>query len=370
MANTFLLHSQDTANIVDIIDNNIIKNTYIEIEGHWFSDKGTTSFYLNRVLKEKVVNKGPSFRSMFLYKDNGTLKSSVEIKITGKKEGSYIIHMPTMSDFGNLKFIGGTLTQTGNSLKLIFGHEGYERGFLQTYYTEWDFYKSYPLAKDVERLRMIEIEKRKKNAPRSGTGFALSNNGYIITNYHVIENANSISVKGIKGDLSTSYYAEVVKADASVDLAILKVNDPLFINLGNVPYVIYKNDIDVGEEVFSLGYPLTNTMGEEIKLSTGVISAHSGFQGNKNLYQISVPLQPGNSGGPLFDKNGRIVGIVNSKHIDTDNVSYAIKARNLLGLLYMTPDVSVGTTNLLTGRTLSEKVKQVNSFIYIIEVNK
>ena len=63
---------------------------------------------------------------------------------------------------------------------------------------------------------------------------------------------------------------------------------------------------EVGEEVFVLGYPLTATMGDEIKLTTGVISSKSGFQGDISQYQISAPVQPGNSGGPLFDSKGNI----------------------------------------------------------------
>lgn len=233
-------------------------------------------------------------------------------------------------------------------------------------FTDIKLQKSYPLNHDFDNIKAKAI----KEAPKSGTGFALSSNGFIATNYHVIENANSIKVRGVKGNFSAALNAKVIQSDQSADLAIIQIDDPNFADLGKVPYPVVSSNSDVGEEVFALGYPLTNTMGEEVKLTTGVISANSGYQGNSKQYQISVPVQPGNSGGPLFDKNGRVVGIINSKHTGTDNVSYAIKARNLIGMFYMIPDTPVLDTNLMAGKTLPEKVRQAKNFVYIIEINK
>ena len=101
-------------------------------------------------------------------------------------------------------------------------------------------------------------------------------------------------IKGIKGNFTKGYNAEVVAKDIQNDLAILKVHD-VIIPSASIPYSIKSNNAEVGEEVFVLGYPLTSTMGDEIKLTTGVISARSGFLGNVSLYQISAPIQPGNS---------------------------------------------------------------------------
>ena len=66
-------------------------------------------------------------------------------------------------------------------------------------------------------------------------------------------------------------------------------------------------------------------MGDEVKLTNGIISSKTGFQGDVTTYQISVPLQAGNSGGPLFDSKGNVIGIVNAKHLGTENVSYVVK---------------------------------------------
>ena len=113
----------------------------------------------------------------------------------------------------------------------------------------------------------------------SGTGFALKN-GYIVTNYHVVENARNITVQGIKGSFSTEYKATVVATDKFNDLALIKISDSRFSGFGTIPYRIKTSTSEVGEEVFVLGYPLTSTMGDEIKLTTGVVSSKTGFQGD------------------------------------------------------------------------------------------
>ncbi len=203
----------------------------------------------------------------------------------------------------------------------------------------------------------------------SGTGFALTSNGYIVTNYHVIDGANSIIVKGVNGNFSTSYKAKIVVSDKKNDLAIIQIEDNAFTNISKIPYTIKSTSSDVGENVFVLGYPLRATMGDEIKLTNGIISSKTGFQGDITSYQISAPVQPGNSGGPLFDKFGNLIGVINAKHAGAENVSYAIKVsylKNVIDLLPITPTLS--NTNTLTNLSLSDQVKLLNKFVYIIEV--
>ena len=200
----------------------------------------------------------------------------------------------------------------------------------------------------------------------SGTGFAL-NNGYIATNYHVVENAKSIKVQGIRGSFNTEYNATVISTDKFNDLAIIKINDSRFNGFGTIPYRVMTSTSEVGEDVFVLGYPLTTTMGDEIKLTTGVISSKTGFQGDVSLYQISAPIQPGNSGGPLFDGNGNLIGIVNAKHRGAENVSYAIKASYLNNLVESASNISLlPNNNAVSGMSLSNKVKSLKNFVFMI----
>jgi S1-C subfamily serine protease len=209
-----------------------------------------------------------------------------------------------------------------------------------------------------------------KGSISSGTGFALTSNGLIVTNHHVIEGANSITVKGINGNFSASLKAKVVVDDKNNDLAIIQIEDNNFNSIGKIPYTIKPTTSDVGENVFVLGYPLRATMGEEIKLTNGIISSKTGFQGDITSYQVSAPIQPGNSGGPLFDKDGNLIGVINAKLRGGENVSYAIKVsylKNLIDLLPTTPIIS--TTSSILTLSLSEQVKVLNKYVYIIETN-
>lgn len=201
----------------------------------------------------------------------------------------------------------------------------------------------------------------------SGTGWML-NKGYVVTNHHVANNARTIVLKFMRGDQMLEYAGEVAAMDEEHDIAIIKINDSKFNGFGTLPYAVKTSLADVGESVFVLGYPLTTTMGDEIKLTTGIISSHSGFEGNKAQYQISAPIQPGNSGGPLFDDDGNVVGIVNAKHTGAENVGYAIKTAYLQALVEQLPDKNgvLPTTNRLSGLNLPQKVKNVKECVCFI----
>lgn len=199
----------------------------------------------------------------------------------------------------------------------------------------------------------------------SGTGFALKGN-YLVTNYHVIEDAKSIWIQGVNGDFNTKHTASVVATDKFNDLALLKI-EGVTVNTSGIPYSVKTSTSEVGEDVFVLGYPLTSTMGEEIKLTTGVVSSKTGFQGDVSLYQISAPIQPGNSGGPLFDGNGNVIGIVSAKHKGAENVGYAIKASYLRNLMESALSENIlPQTNKIASYKLSDKVKSLKNYVYYI----
>ena len=196
----------------------------------------------------------------------------------------------------------------------------------------------------------------------SGTGFALKN-GYVVTNYHVIDGAKSITIQGVKGDFNISYNASVVGSDKNNDLALLKISDSSFNGFGTIPYSIASTISEVGEDIFVLGYPLTSTMGDEIKLTTGVISSKTGFQGDVALYQISAPIQQGNSGGPLFDKKGNVIGVVSAKHAGAENVGYAIKSMYLRNLIESCASSSIIPTTNSVSTLYGAQNEAVDGFI-------
>lgn len=230
--------------------------------------------------------------------------------------------------------------------------------------------KKYPTRSMYEdAIRKAAEEAEKESIPKkwTGSGFAL-NDGYIVTNHHVIEGAKDIKIKGVNGDFSISYNASVAISDMNNDIALIRINDSNFSGFGNIPYSVSSNTIDVGMDVFVLGYPMTATMGDEIKYTTGVISSKTGFQGNISQYQISAPVQPGNSGGPLFDENGNVVGVVSAKHKDAENVGYAVKSVFLRSLIdsYTTNNV-IPTQQPKIGRTRPDIIKTVKPFVFLIE---
>ncbi len=215
----------------------------------------------------------------------------------------------------------------------------------------------------------INSSNNKKSISISGTGFGISSNGVIVTNFHVIDGSKTIKVRGIDSDFNKIYRAKLLVSDKNNDLAIIQIEDNTFTSLGTIPFTIKNGISSVGESIFVLGYPLRSTMGDEIKLTNGIISSRTGFQGDITSYQISAPVQPGNSGGPLFDSQGNLIGIINAKHAGAENASYGVKSSYLSNLIELLPIFpKLQTVNLLTGKTLTQQVELAKKFVYIIEI--
>jgi len=205
----------------------------------------------------------------------------------------------------------------------------------------------------------------------SGTGFAINSKGYIATNFHVIDGAKSIQIIGINAEHQKSYNATIIKVDKANDLAILKVDA----NLGIIPYGFKRNKEDVAASIYAYGYPLPEIQGYELKITDGIINSNSGFMDDPRWYQHTASVQPGSSGGPLFNKYGNLVG-VNNAGINNDflrkqygseatNVNYAIKSRYLYNLMEDL-DISVFVNNGINKMSLSEQYNKIKDFVYFI----
>ena len=226
------------------------------------------------------------------------------------------------------------------------------------WYVQCDFLKDYPSAAIYEQVQQAEW---------TGSGFAIAD-GYVVTNYHVINGAKTINIKGVNRDVDKTYKGYVVATDREHDLAILRIVDKKFAGFDAIPYCIGKTVPEVGDDVFVLGYPKTNTMGQEVKLTNGIISAESGFKGDASMYQISAPVQPGNSGGPLFDNEGNVIGVICAKHADAENANYAIKVSYLYSLVNSSGiGIKMPDKNSVSSKSLSKTVKKVKPFVYLIE---
>ena len=175
----------------------------------------------------------------------------------------------------------------------------------------------------------------------TGTGFIITKDGYILTCHHVIEGTDLINVQVS----NETYNARLVREDPYNDLALLKI-------AGNFSAIAFSNkrSAKMGEEVFTIGYPNPVLQGINAKFTKGEVSSLTGCGDDLRLYQISVPVQPGNSGGPLLDMKGNVMGIIVAV-LDAkvafkitgeipQNVNYAIKSNYALALLDTLPEVS------------------------------
>lgn len=179
------------------------------------------------------------------------------------------------------------------------------------------------------------ISAETRHARASGSGFFISTDGFLLTSYHVVAKAAKVTVRH-GGQILT---AEVKQVDRTNDLALLKVEGDGFKWL---PLAVQPT-VGLGENVFTIGYPNPGLQGLEPKYSEGTISGLDGFRDDPREYQMSVAVQPGNSGGPVCNAGGAVIGIVRaelnaryallSSGALPQSVNYAVKSKYALQLL-------------------------------------
>jgi S1-C subfamily serine protease len=145
-----------------------------------------------------------------------------------------------------------------------------------------------------------------------GTGFVVSAQGHVLTNHHVIAGAKVVKTLGIDQPLL------VLAKDPANDLALLRLPRPTA-----RPLVFARNLARAGEEAVVMGYPLYGLLGSDPRVTTGTVSALSGIENDTRFMQISAPVQPGNSGGPVLDPSGHVIGVMVAK-LDAIKVAEAI----------------------------------------------
>jgi len=199
-----------------------------------------------------------------------------------------------------------------------------------------------------------------------GSGFLVSANGYVVTSHHVVVGADSVYIENAAfGPLKTS----VVLSDDTNDVAILRIDDPSFNLQRPLSYMISSAEANLGEEVFTLGFPR-----EDIVFGEGSISALSGYRQNPNAYQVSVPVNPGNSGGPLFNDRGNLVGIISGIQTETTGAAFAIKSSVLLNVIETLPADSVHQPlvlprqNQLKHLNKVERIKKWKDNVFVVRV--
>jgi S1-C subfamily serine protease len=207
---------------------------------------------------------------------------------------------------------------------------------------------------------------------RSGSGFFISTSGHLVTNAHVVEGASQVVVshKGIE------FPASVVKQDNANDLAILKV-EGAFPALPIGPSRLVK----LGSAVATIGFPNSAIQGSSPKLSRGEVASMYGIKDDVRHFQVSAPIQPGSSGGPLFDMQGNVIGVIVAKLNPLvtlgvsgslpENVNYAVKSSYLMSFIESIPALVGNLPSPSTKEaTFTEVVEQVTSAAVMVVARK
>ena len=296
----------------------------------WFqkaADQGSTKAFIN-LGAFYAAGQGVKLDSNKAYK---WYKKAAE---AGDKQGQY--HIGRHYDFGisvqkdineAVKWYKKSANQDFRKAQTALGTVHYygdeEAGFPINYKkaANW-YYKAATNDKiESEEERQVDVI-----VTSSGSGFFVTPN-HIITNNHVTEGCDEIQVKN-KGYKAT---VELLDTDATTDLSILVTGKPskYFLHLRN------RKPVSTGEQSLALGYPFSTALGSELKVTSGNIAALTGFNNNIAELQLTAPVQPGNSGGPLLDDNGNVIGVIvsrleTSSEITDDrpaqNVNFAIKS--------------------------------------------
>lgn len=201
----------------------------------------------------------------------------------------------------------------------------------------------------------------------AGTGFAITSDGLIATNYHVIQGNDSVYVQNEAGK---SFKAEVLYSEPQNDIAILKVIDNNFEKLGAIPYTFKKSESSMAESISTYGYPDGYP-----RFDNGYLSAKTGLKGDSVHYQISIPINFGNSGGPLWDEKGNIIGLTNAKQSQFEGTHFAVKTKYLVDAIHNIPadslkgkTISLNKKNLLTGLSAKQQTAKIKNYVFMVKV--
>ncbi len=200
-------------------------------------------------------------------------------------------------------------------------------------------------------------------ASSGGTAIAISADGYVLTSYHVVKDAESVYIENKK---FSRLKLRKVYTDPVLDLVIMKVEEDSFKTFGTLPFTFRKTNLDLGEKVYTLGYPK-----QDVVFGEGYISSVNGYEGDTASYQIAVPVNPGQSGGPLFDEQGNLVGIVSGKHTENEGSAFAVKANYLKKTIAdndsLNTNIHLPKVNYLKNQGKIQMIKKMQDYVFEVK---
>ena len=199
-----------------------------------------------------------------------------------------------------------------------------------------------------------------------GTGFIIDAKCYLVTNAHVVEGARNIAIQNSRGE----YMAKVVHINMEKDIAILKIDDESFKPYASVPYTISRSAGKLAEPIFTLGYPRS-----EIVYGQGYLSAKTGFNGDTLSCQLEIAANRGNSGSPILNKKGEVIGILNGRQRNIEGFAFAIQGKYIYNVLdelkkdSIYQKVKISSKSSIAGLDFQQQVEKVEDYVFMVKVN-
>jgi len=202
-----------------------------------------------------------------------------------------------------------------------------------------------------------------------GSAFIIDMSGLLVTNAHVVRQAKGAIVTNREG---AEFKANIIYTDDIRDIAILKIDDIDYkpSKSKNIPYGFRKQASDIAESIFTLGYP-----DNKFVYGEGYMSSLTGHEGDTINCQIAVVANPGNSGGPVFNKNGEVIGMLSAREIQSEGVVYAIRTKYILQAIQnmkeIQPefsDIKLPVVSSVKGIDKVQQVKRFRDYVYMLKV--
>jgi serine protease Do len=238
-------------------------------------------------------------------------------------------------------------------------------------------YLSGVVARQGSKINNIDTKLNSSTPPptfdRGGTGFLIDGKGYLITSAHVVKGATQIDVQNTLGE----YNARIIHMDLDADIAVLKIDDTAYHAFNGLPYGISRTGGELGEELFTLGYPRP-----EIVYGKGYMSAVTGFQGDTTDFQLTIAANPGNSGTPVLNNDGEVIGIITSSQHNAQGMVFAVRSKNIFRAIdSMKVDSSIQkmdsnfvhlhipTSSSLKGIDRVHQIRRIEDYVFIVKRN-
>lgn len=263
--------------------------------------------------------------------------------------------------------IAGVTALSISGMTLLFAPKNPKQEILQLVNAKLKNYEQKQTQQDTKINNAINKLEPGAEYKGGGSAFLIDGNGYLVTNAHVLKNSKGVIVSNNKGE---EFRATILKIDNARDIAVLKIEDKDFKPFAALPYGIRKSSTDIAEPIFTLGYP-----DNKFVYGEGYLSSKTGFNGDTLSCQIAVAANPGNSGGPVFNRNGEIIGILSTKETQAEGVVFAIQSKYIV---QMVNDLKKSDTTLqklkmplnssVRGMDKTQQVKKFEDYIYMVKV--